>query len=327
MRRKPQQSQFRASTLSTLRGANGVPEDLARRHLAENKRRLEVRRKQTRVIGEQLANYRRRLRDPALTEVGDADGARIADELRAMGERLTRQAMADLASVRQIAGTLAGSYSAKITPPYDYAYAELRFPTTGRVQVTASANQNTGQLSCSMVTSSSPPAKTDPYDISGLPYTPNVATRHAEVGLYFRPMFGPAILRVSAAPAFAFSWWANSISADMAAVTRATGALAVWKPTGDLLEPVDLAEDDFVSWDVTATEQVNFDVESNPGGLASVQLQVDPSNFYIVCVTCDCHVEGAGWPGSLAGANLSITVPFITLALTPILVANAGSLA
>ena len=50
-----------------------------------------------------------------------------------------------------------------------------------------------------------------------------------------------------------------------------------------------------------------FDVQT---AVLSTELNVDRNLVYLLFVDADVHVEGAGWPGSLADAKLSVGVPF-----------------
>ena len=43
-----------------------------------------------------------------------------------------------------------------------------------------------------------------------------------------------------------------------------------------------------------------------------MHLEVDHGLVYLLFVEADVHVEGVGWPGSLAGAKMAVTVPSIT---------------
>ncbi len=296
MRKKSMGTGSRGAALEFLRGGKTVPEGLVRRRMADVKRRVKARFEEKNALQRQAAQYWSRIQKP----IGeDAEAARAVDGLRGIDERLAKRKLIVPAAPREVAGILAGSYSVRVTPPYDYAFAgsSFVFPPVGNPDSAASADKNSGQLSCSIATDHANPSYGSPY---------------AEMGIYFHPLFGPAILRVWANPAFAFSWWANSISAASPAGSFGHGWLEIWILQAGGSGPLYWRFQDFASWDVYAKQELEFDFGSNPGSAVFGQLQVDPSYVYGLSVSCECEATGSGWPGSLAGANLSITVPSIT---------------
>jgi hypothetical protein len=90
------------------------------------------------------------------------------------------------------------------------------------------------------------------------------------------------------------------------------------------LSPANGAVAVFDTWDPQATQQIQFDFGSNPHIPVSVQLEVDPSFACVMFVSTTTHVENVGWPGSLAGAMMSVTLPSITYELDLIPVLNPG---
>jgi hypothetical protein len=65
-------------------------------------------------------------------------------------------------------------------------------------------------------------------------------------------------------------------------------------------------------WDEQMPGQVRFDFGSGGPIPLSVRLQVTATLIYALHVSLDVHVNGIGWPGSLAGAVLSVDVPSFT---------------
>jgi hypothetical protein len=51
-----------------------------------------------------------------------------------------------------------------------------------------------------------------------------------------------------------------------------------------------------------------FDIQTP----ASVSVSVDPTQVYLLFVEANVDGQGVGWPGSLAGSVLSVTVPSIS---------------
>ena len=68
------------------------------------------------------------------------------------------------------------------------------------------------------------------------------------------------------------------------------------------------------------SQELDFDFGSNSGYLLMAEMNVEPDQVYEVTVFCEGAADGKGWPGSVAGSNLSITLPSITweFALKPI---------
>jgi len=58
-----------------------------------------------------------------------------------------------------------------------------------------------------------------------------------------------------------------------------------------------------------ATQQIRFDFDSSPSTPLAVQFEVNPTLIYCLFVSLQVHVEGVGWPDSLAGAVVSVAVP------------------
>ena len=74
---------------------------------------------------------------------------------------------------------------------------------------------------------------------------------------------------------------------------------------------VSTAANTFFSWDETQTDQVHFDFDFDvQAPVLSTQLDVNHTLVYLLFVDADVHVEGVGWPGSLAGAKLSVSIPY-----------------
>ena len=75
-------------------------------------------------------------------------------------------------------------------------------------------------------------------------------------------------------------------------------------------------------WDEDKTGQINFDFGFEVQKSLSVSLNVTRSLIYLCFVSVHAHVVAMGWPGSLATAMASATVPSVSFAFTPQLVAT-----
>jgi len=107
-------------------------------------------------------------------------------------------------------------------------------------------------------------------------------------------------LHVSSTPAFSFQWWTNSLGS---ALVRSFGSAQLGIFTLDRLGNVGGGPAMAMKqWDEQMTQQIRFDFGSNSGTPLSVQMDVNPTLIYALWVSLDVHVEGVGWPGSLASS-------------------------
>jgi hypothetical protein len=82
--------------------------------------------------------------------------------------------------------------------------------------------------------------------------------------------------------------------------------------TGGLGTIVSGASRRFKLWDEAETAQVRFDLGFDLQAPTSVQIDVNHNLVYLLFVEAFIEVVGVGWPGSLAGAKMAVTVPAIT---------------
>jgi hypothetical protein len=285
-----------------LRRRQKPPESLLRRRMAEVKRTMTARLAEKRAIQQQAAKYWTRIQKPARTPIEDR---RALDGLLAQHKKLAKRKLAAPKVPPQVGGIFGGGFTATIVPPFDYAYT-LAFPEQGNATLSGSSNRNSGQTSGSAVTDFNAPSRGGMY---------------TEMGIYFRPS-SQGILRVSASPAISILWWTNSLHPDSTVVSIGSAGLGVWTQQG-IMGPAGNGAfaPSLTRWDEEATGQILVDIGSNPHEPLSVQLQVDPSWWCILFFATDNHVEGLGWPGSLAGSMTSTTLPSISLEFDPLIVA------
>lgn len=292
-----------------LRGGNTIPRGLVDLRVAEARRMLQAGRADGRGVAGQMARYFGLAQGEA-PRISAAPGAeRGVEGLLALHEKLARRKLAAPRVPAEVGGLMPGRITVKVTPPFDYAFT-IHTPIIGATQVAATATKN-GQLSSSAVS-----------DRSRF----NAGSAYAEAGIFFHPL-SAGRLRVSASPAFSFQWWTNSLG-TRAVRSEGTGMLAIFGLEANPSDPrnftvVSSAGTHFEHWDETSTGEVQFDVGSTQAPV-SVELDVSRSLVYVLFVSAHTHVEGGPWPGSLAGAMMSVTVPSLTWEFDPALVLTPG---
>jgi hypothetical protein len=122
---------------------------------------------------------------------------------------------------------------------------------------------------------------------------------------------------VSARPKFSFQWWTNSLGTSL---VRSFGEVGLTmfgvdvasQTTGSVGTVVSGTHQTIFTWDKTRSGQIDLDFDSDVEGSATTSLAVNHTLVYLLFVEAEVHVEGVGWPGSLAGSKLSVTVPSIS---------------
>jgi hypothetical protein len=288
--------QQQESAFELMRGGQ-LPKDVVQRHFSEMKQKLAEEIKEKSAIQQQAAKYFSEIQKPLANVAGDS--AAVAG-LGRITDQLAKQKLVVPAIAKVAPGILAGSYTLRFAPPYT-AYGNDTvsgdsYPVSGNPTVSTSAVPSLGQFNSSVATDFKSPSE---------------GYAESLMGVHFRPMFGPATARIWFDSEIAFSWWVNSIGPQ--AMSEAHGLLQLYQYDGAFTF---LTEREFTGWRETAQNQLNFDFGSTPGPTWYLESPVSPSHFYFVTMRLRCRASGAGWPGSLAGANLSITVPSITVEVT-----------
>jgi hypothetical protein len=278
-----------AGVLKLLRtGGSKMPADLKSQRVADVKRSLAERFEHGRGVERQGVKL--------WSQLQKADGPsnqKALDGLVAIHKKLASTKVVAPKLGAEAGGFRPGRITAKVTPPFDYA---ITIPNviSGNPTVSGSCNTN-GQLSGSAVTATA----------RGL----NAGSFYSEMGIYFHPVTA-GTLYLSSTPSFSFQWWTNSLNT---ALVRSFGSAQLGIFTLDRLGNVGGGPTMAMKqWDEQMTQQIRFDFGSNPGTPLSVQMNVNPTLIYALFVSIDVHVEGIGWPGSLAGAVMSVAVPSFT---------------
>ena len=134
------------------------------------------------------------------------------------------------------------------------------------------------------------------------------------MGVYFKPIFSQATVRVSFDSEIAFYWYVNSIK-NKEAISEAQGLIELYQYDGAFLQPA-LRRGAFLGWAEVGLNSLDFDIVSEAGPTWSLEAPVNSSYWYFVVISLSCSATGTGWPGSLAGANATVTVPSITVTVT-----------
>ena len=174
---KRQESEF-----EFLQGGK-LPEGAVRRQLAGLRQKLAVETKEKLAIREQAAKYLSEIQPPA----GGGRTAKITQAengLRAITERLAKQKLPAPRKVVRPPIPVWGTYTLTFTPFYSglgtYSVGQIT-SVTGDPTISASGVDALGQMTCNVATN---------YD------SPSSGTASNLLGVYFKPLFNQATVRV-----------------------------------------------------------------------------------------------------------------------------------
>jgi hypothetical protein len=304
MARKKLRKSLRSNGDEWIRG--GKP--LARREVRDCL--LDVREDQTTRRGDKASRQSRLMKTLSSAQGHEtkAPGSPRADKalevLLKDHKRLARQKLALPRRVGGFGGLLAGQIRATIVPPFDYDIIIPSRLAGNDAILQATSDRRTGLMNLSAVTANE-------RGRSG-------GSMYATVGIYFHPP-GRGTLTVSAAPTYSYQWWTNSLSSGD--FVRSFGQLGLTVYGVDVASQTvgengtieATASSEFFSWNETRSGEINLDFDSNVDApVMSAQLNVNRNLVYLIFVDADVHVDGEGWPGSVAGSKLSVAVPYIT---------------
>lgn len=242
------------------------------------------------------------LKGASAVAVNDPANKKALDELLGLSKKIAGTKLAFPRVHVGVGGFLPGTISGTIVPPFDFADSIPTVLAGPTPVLSVSANVN-GQISASAASLQTP----------GF----NGGSEYARVGIYFHPMTS-GTLTISSAPTYSFEWLTNSLNTSYVGSSGAVG-LTIYGLT-DLFQIGGTAGIDYVSWQEYTTGQINLGYGFNVTKSASVSLEVTPAQVYICFVEVDASAVGLGWPGSLASAMVSATVPSISYEFRPRLV-------
>lgn len=311
MRDKNKEIRSRDQALEFLGVGKPMPDALLQQRIAYVKRGLTGRSKEGYAIQKQYAKYWSEIQKSQKTG-NQQQLTRAQDAILKIHKDLAKQKLAGPAVRAESSGIIAGRIGATVTPPFDYAFTLYNLPAwdsiIGNPTLSGSANKDTGQISNSAVTDYKAESSGNVY---------------SEMGIYFRSPWANANLSLSASPASFFEWWINCL--EPGATTAGTAWLEISARQGDSTEWLGSRSlfNSPMPWFVF--NQFNFNWGSNPGAFLSTRLNgLDPSYECLLYVAVLNQVDAAGWPRSLAGSVLSVTVPSLTLELDAVPVLNPG---
>jgi hypothetical protein len=244
-----------------------------------------------------------RLKDASSISATEPANQKTLDKILRLHKRVATKKLGFPRVPPRRAGPVSTVFSGTVAPPFDFASASPAtygglLPPFGDVMASGAANVS-GQISASLVTSETGP--------SG-------GGEAAEVGIYFSPL-GPGTLTISASPTYSFEWLTNSLNRTFVGANGSI-ELIIWAmdATGNLLQMLAQESQQIFSGSEPGIHfGFKFDVQTS----LTATVEVNPSLPYISCAVV-VYVEaiGMGWPGSLAIAMLSATVPSISYAFT-----------
>lgn len=301
--RKKKVRKFEWSALDLAHGGKAVPANSIRRYLAGTQDRVEGLIKEKSKLYQEAARYRRKLRRPSAAGGKDPEVARAVEGLRKFTNRLQKRKVIAPAVAKLAPGILAGSYAVRLTPPYDFANVFISAGAPKAAGNSAFARRHAGEMGWSI--SAATKENQNPVAIT-------------EIGAFFIPMFGPALLRASVNPAVSFAWWINSLG--FVAETHASMSFGITAFRKDGTEDFGIPRTggSIGLWSERDGDVLKFDFGSNSDNPMSASIEVDTNHFYLVSVRCLGVAFAKGWEGrfaSQAGGILSIAVPFIDLDL------------
>ncbi len=281
-------------------GGTKIPAGFASKAAAATKSMLRKKLDAGIVLRKQGAKLYSELKGASTVGVNDPANKKALDGLLSWHKKIAGKKLPFPKVPVGVGGFFPGSISGTIVPPFDFAdsipalLANVSNPT---LSVSASVN---GQISASAVTSQTP----------GF----NGGGEYARVGIFFHPMT-QGTLTISASPTYSFEWSTNSLNTSYVTSSGDVG-LTIYG-MNDLAQILATAGADYELWEELATGQINFDFGFNVKKSLSASLDVTPSLVYLCFVEVEAAVVGMGWPGSLATAMASATVPSISYEFVP----------
>jgi hypothetical protein len=295
---------LRDSAIHALRGGKAIPAKLVRDTIARIERDKQAQLGKKISTQRQMAKHLGQARGPIGPDVPSDQAGRAHKSLLQTHEALAKRRLPSPKIPGGLGEIFPGQITATVVPPFDY---DVIIPTVlagNEPTLQGASDRNTGQMSGSAITATQ----------KGF----NGGSMYTTVGIYFHPP-SAGTLRLSATPTFSFQWWTNSLQTAHLVTSSGHLGLTVYgvdlasQTIGETGTIISTAGNSFFSWDESQTAEVRFDFGFDIQAPAlSAQLDVSRTLVYLLFVEAHVHVHGVGWPGSLAGAKLAVTVPYLT---------------
>ncbi len=267
-------------------GGQRVPADFTARRRDAVQRHLETQSNRGHAI------VRRKIKALGGLQPAGPGDPRAEAELLGLHQRLAGHPLAAPKIAAEAGGLFPGRITVKVTPPFDYAFT---IPDHEGETISSGFANTNGQLAGRAVTARK----------RGLQH----AGMYAEMGIFFHPLTAGTI-RVSANPTFSFQHWTNSLGSSF---VRSFGSAQLGIFTFDRQGHIGGGPiSQMKTWNEEQVGQVRADFGFDQTAALSVQMDVTRTLVYALCIALDVHAFGVGWPGSLAGADLAVSVPSIT---------------
>lgn len=298
----PKSNRTTKSTYANFQALQGgaLPANVVQRQLAAVKRNLSAEFEEENTLRLQGAKLYSQFAPLAYdSESGESEKA--LDGLRRVTERLAKRKLAAAPKIHMLPDVW-GRYTLKFTPPYTGlggVVAGQFGPASGSPTMSATGVDNLGQMTCSVDTNFTRPSS---------------GTASNLMGVHFKPLFKNATARVSFDSQLAFSFYMNSIR-NKIATASGQGLIQLFQFDNTFVQPA-LQRGAFIGFNQIAENELDFDIHSAAGPTWSLQAPVSSDHFYFVVISLSCSASGAGWPGSLGGSKVSVTVPSITVTIT-----------
>jgi hypothetical protein len=283
-------------------GGTSIPGSFASKAAAATKSLLRKNLEAENGLLKQGAKLYSELKGASAVAVNDPANKKALDGLLSLHNKIAGRKLAFPKVRGGVGGFLPGTISGTIVPPFDFADSIPTVLAGPTPVLSVSANVD-GQISASAASLQTP----------GF----NGGSEYARVGIYFHPMTS-GTLTISSSPTYSYEWLTNSLNTSYVTSSGEVG-LTVYG-MNDLFSIQATAGASYESWQELATGEIDLGFGFDVTKSLSVSLEVTPALVYICFVEVDAHVVGMGWPGSLATAMASATVPSISYVFTPRLV-------
>lgn len=302
----PSKKKIRApknDVVQTLRGGKAPPRNVVQQALANMHERRSAEVEKGSANSRQMAKHFDQVQQLPSINTKDPNVSRSLDGLLGLHQKFSKQKLLAPKAPKDVGGILPGRISVNVAPPFDFDHVLFGTGTGSNIATrTASANLLNGQIDLSAIT------------------VPNKGfgggSAYGVVGLYFHPV-GSGVLTVRAAPKYSYQWWTNSIRPTALVKSHGHVSLVIYgvdayaDTTGEVGTIVSVASTNLFHWNEEETNQVRFDFKFDLQTSGSVSMNVNHTLVYYLFVESQVGVHSVGWPGSLAGAKMAITVPSI----------------